>query len=496
MGSTDITTVPGLLEFLKEQGELLVASKEVDPVCEVAGIAKALENGPAILFENIKGYSGQRLLINTFSRRSRMAKIFSVADSKTFKFKCLEAMNKPIQPEIVTKASCQEVVIDKDIDVLKTMPVTQSMETDAGRIISGGVSLVSGADIGHCTAFRRTFFRGKDWASISINPDSHIGYVLPRLREKGLKLPITLNISCPAAVNITAARSSLQWGMPFGTDELAPAGRLQGAPVKICRAKTVDAYSIADAEWVVEGYLDPSQLVWESAEAERTGNELTPFFVEWLGYQGWARNTVKFQATAITHRKNNPVFYSTIASSMEGSNLSAAFAEAISYDIFSRIGSGSAVVKDLNILDFMHGSAGLVIQMTKKSGAHDEFARRLITAAFASSAYLRFVAVVDEDINIYNAEDVMWALMTRVDPRKDIIILNSDTSSSVPIGRRAHGKECKMGFDATAPFDNKSAFKRWKYPAVNLENWFEAKDIAKAKAQQNEYARFLSEDRF
>jgi gallate decarboxylase subunit C len=496
MDTTDISTVPGLLEVLKEQGELLTTRKEVNPVCEVAGIAKALEDGPAILFENIKGYPDQRLLINTFSSRSRMARIFNVADSRAFKFKCLEALNKPVPPEIVTKAPCQEVVIDKDIDVLKTMPVTQSMETDAGRIISGGISLVSGAEIGHCTAFRRTFFRGEDWASISINPDSHIGYLLPRLKEKGQKLPLTLNISCPAAVNITAARSSLQWGMPYGTDELAPAGGLQGSAVRICKARTVDAYSIADAEWVIEGYLDPSQLVWESETAERTGSELTPFFVEWLGYQGWARHTVKFQATAITHRKENPIFYSTIASSLEGSNLSAAFAEAISYDIFNRIGSGSAVVKDLNILDFMHGSAGLVIQMTKKTGAHDEFARRLITAAFASSTYLRLVAIVDEDINIYNAEDVMWAIMTRVDPRKDIIILNSDASSSIPIGRRAHGKECKMGFDATAPFDNKFAFKRWKYPAVNLENWFTDKEISSARTQQNEYARFLSEDRY
>jgi 4-hydroxy-3-polyprenylbenzoate decarboxylase len=120
----------------------------------------------------------------------------------------------------------------------------------------------------------------------------------------------------------------------------------------------------------------------------------------------------------------------------------------------------------------------------------------LITAAFASSAYLRFVIVVDEDINIYNAEDVMWALSTRVDPRKDLIILNSDTPSSVPVGRRAHGKECKMGFDATAPFDQKFTFKRWKYPSVNLEQWFTPQEIADVRARQNEYARFLAEDRY
>ena len=233
MANKDITTVIGLVEFLKREGELLVTSREVDPICEVTGVAKAFEDGPAVLFENVKGYPNHRILVNVFGKRSRLAKIFDVPDPKQFKFKCLEAIKNPIPPKVLDKAPCQEVVITKDIDVLKTIPVTQSIEADPGRIISGGISLVSGAEISHCISFRRTFFRGKDWASMNFTAGSHLENFLLNLKQKNEKLPLTLNIGCPPAVMTLAAWGFLHWAIPTGTDELAIAGGLQGVPLPV-----------------------------------------------------------------------------------------------------------------------------------------------------------------------------------------------------------------------------------------------------------------------
>ena len=497
MTNKDISTTRGLVEFLKKEDDILVTSKEVDPVCEVIGVAKSFEDGPAVLFENVKGYPNHRILINVFGKRDRLAKIFGLSDPRKFKFKYLEATKNPIPPKVVNSAPCQEVVITEDIDVLKTMPVTQSIETDPGRIISGGISLISGPAIGHCVGYRRTFFQGRDWASMAINPASITEHFMLERRKENKSLPLTLNIGVPPAVSVLAAAGLQPFVVAAGTDELAIAGGLQGGPVEICKAKTVDAYAIADAEWVIEGYIDTSQVVWESDEAKRTGDIWQPFFIEWLGYQGWARQTYKFQATAITHKKDNPILYASVAHGLEVHTRMNEFASAAMYDMGDKICPG--LIQDVNVLDCMQGYAGIVIQLKKRRRRDEGFARNLILAALGSCAALQMVIVVDEDVNIYSADDVLWAIMTRVDPKADVIAFGQGESKTVGSAHKTaaplSGGAGKIGFDATVPFENKFMFYRGKHPEVNLEKWFSKEQINKVRAQQNEYARFLADNR-
>lgn len=109
MSKKDVTDMRGAIEFLKQQeGELLVTKEPVDPIYEVAGIQVALEEGPGIFFENIKGYPGMRSVGNIFSRRDRIAKLFDVDDWKKLKWKCLDAIKNPLPPIVVDNAPCQE----------------------------------------------------------------------------------------------------------------------------------------------------------------------------------------------------------------------------------------------------------------------------------------------------------------------------------------------------------------------------------------------------
>jgi 3-polyprenyl-4-hydroxybenzoate decarboxylase len=102
---------------------------------------------------------------------------------------------------------------------------------------------------------------------------------------------------------------------------------------------------------------------------------------------------------------------------------------------------------------------------------------------------LQTIIVVDEDINIYNAEDVMWALTTRIFEKEDIIDLSLGKVAPRP------GIARKTGYDATIPFAHKSVLIRALYPKVNLEKWFTKEEIEKVRAQQSEYARFLADER-
>lgn len=127
----DITSLRSTLDYLSEQdGELLITQAELDPNLEMAGIQKALDGGPALLFENVKGYPNKRLFTNLFVSEERLAHLFDVEEASKFKFKCMEALRHPLPPRVVQDAPCQEVVVDKDINVWDLVPMISHTPTE------------------------------------------------------------------------------------------------------------------------------------------------------------------------------------------------------------------------------------------------------------------------------------------------------------------------------------------------------------------------------
>ncbi|ODS65758.1 MAG: hypothetical protein ABS43_31370 [Bordetella sp. SCN 67-23] len=485
MATADISTCRSYLDGLGQE-DLLRVTKEVDPVCEATGILKAMENGPALLFENVKGYPGQRIMCNLFSREDRVARMFGVAETKDLKHRGAAALRRQIAPREVANAPSQELVTTKDIDVLSMLPVCKYTETDPGRILGGGVTLLSGPDIGTCASYKRVHFRGKDWGSMAFIPSSHLEHWSIDRKRKGQKLPLTINICPPPAVMAVAAGGGLGWAIPAGSDELGFAGGLQGSPVNVCKAKTVDALAIADAEWVIEGYIDTSQTVWESDEAERHGDNKRELFPEWHGHEGRAERTYKFCVTGVTRRKDNPIFELWLAHSLELPIIRRLINDGPIFEFLDRLSPG--LVTDINALDGMK-SFGLVIQVRKRARRDDAVVRNLILSAFSMNPRLRNVFVVDDDVDIYDAEDVMWALHTRLDPRDNMIVIPRPTSEVrdgplSPVGR--------VGFDLTAPKQFQNLFWRGQYPRVDLRKWFTDEQIAAVQARQSPYARVLA----
>ncbi|MDZ4246887.1 MAG: UbiD family decarboxylase, partial [Dehalococcoidia bacterium] len=268
MANKDNTSIRGMIEILREQGELLEIDGEVDPIYEISGIQKALENGPAILFNKIKGYPHARNIGNIFSRKERAPKIFGLKDPRELRLRCREAMRKPIPPRVVESAPCQEVVITKDIDVMSVVPVTKYTERDGARIIGGNNTFLCGDWHGGGThlSFNRLNFRWPDKCSLAIGAGSHLE-TAAHLLHRGDKIPVTLNLCNVPAGLMVAAAGFIHPLVPVGADEVGYAGGIQGKPVDIVKAKTQDTYSIANAEWVLEGYIDTKQKAWESEDA-------------------------------------------------------------------------------------------------------------------------------------------------------------------------------------------------------------------------------------
>ncbi len=496
MSKKDLTSVRGALEYLDSKGEVLHITKEVNPIHEIAGIQKALDNGPAVLFENIKGYPDFQNVGNILSRRERIADLYDEDDPKQLKFRFRDALRKPLPPKIVNDAPCQEVVITKDIDVLGTLPIIKHSEQDVGRILGGGINLLMGKYFGEGSniSFNRTHFRGKDWASQSHAQITHLGMVTFKTNRDD-RIPVTVNINPPLSVQMVAGTWNVRTLVAHGDDELGIAGAFQRSPIEIVKAKTVDTYAIANSEIVLEGYYEPhSQNVWESDEAEELKKQVVaPFFPEWEGYLGRSWIVRKLQVTAITHRKVNPIFHTAMARGFEYAGYDL-LREGEFIEMADRIAPG--IVVDAFVPISIQWGGGVIFQIRKSRAQDEGFQRNILAAALSNAPGMRLAIAVDEDVDIYNNDDVLWAIESRVDPDRDILRLPRGMRgiAAQPMEVRERGVggwEGGMAFDATKPFNEAWKFERGRYPSdkFDLKKWLTEEQVNAVRAQQSEYAR-------
>lgn len=508
MANKDISSLRSFLEYLEAEGEILVSEVEVDPYLEMAALQKRFEGGPALLFNNVKGYPNGRLATNIFAHKPRVARMFDLEDPTRLKFKIANAINNPIKPRVVDQAPCQEVVIDKDIDVWPVIPMIQHTPTDPGRTLGGGNTLVTGKYFwgGSHISFNRMNFRdNKDCSTFQISPGSHTDMVATEWYRKE-PIPMTINMGVPPACTMLAGGGFMYSILPRGCDELGVAGAIQGFPVDLVKCKTIDAYSIANAEYVIEGYLDTTQKLWESELAEKDQRQgVYPFHPEWSGYMGKSYRTYKFQVTAITHRRDKPIYYPLIVHSYDNHNIDTRTREACFYEMAERMVPG--LVADVHIPLGMTDWGGVIFQFKKRRKRDDGWQKNVLSAACSLSQGLRLAIAVDEDVNIYNAEDVLWAMTTRVDGDKDIQLIApggmgqtfqpAERSAAAPGAQWVRSESKYSGgiaIDATVPFEFKWAYERAGYPieVVSLDKWFSKEEIQKGLSMQSQYAQWLA----
>jgi len=495
-----IDSFRGTLALLQRDGQLVTIDKEVDPKLEIAGIEKAIDGGPAVLFNRVKGYKNMSVAGNILATRELVHRVFDLKNHKEALEWGRKALLNPTTPKVVDDAPCQEVVIDKNIDIMKTLPVLTHSERDAGPIIGAGNYLFSGSYFNGGTeiSFKRTRPMGKDWCSMMAIPGSHIRAILEE--NKGARIPVTMNIGTPPAVLIVAGAGIMTVAMPFGGNELGVAGTLQGKPVEIVKAKTVDAYAVAQAEIVLEGYITATRDIWESKEAEKSGKARTlPFFPEWPKYLGRARKVYKFEVTAITHRKD-PIFYGILADSFEADNFYALLRESCLYHTFEQMVPG--LVQD--IFQAYPTYLTTKIQIKKRSRFDDGWERNLIENTFALYPGTRLVVVVDEDVDIRNADEVIWAISSRAAMETDLLlgaggkgvgmmpieITDKVRGEIAPLLNNTRG----LGINASIPFKVKEHFERSKYPSfkVDLKRWLSDEEINRIQSAQGDYAKLLA----
>src|SRR5215203_3916522 len=434
---------------MAEAGRLQTYSAPVDPYLEVAGLMKKLDGGPALLFSKVDGYD-MPVIGNLLSCQANVEAAFG-ADFRDVREFVGRALGDPKPPVLVERAPAQEQVHTTNIDIGKMLPALHHTADDAGRYLTAGIVIAKDPDTGvYNASYHRLMLAGDNRAAIQLDFGRHLRAAFERAQKKGQHLPVVVCIGSDLALHYTAATMGSQ--MPENADELAVAGGLSGRPLPVVKAITQDLLVPAESEIVLEGLLKCDEEVMEGP------------FGEFVGYLASADPGPVFEVTAVTQR-NKPIYHAINGYGRETVVLRKYVLEA---SLLKVLQGAVPIVTDAEMTAGGLHRFHAVVQVRKTGPAHDGLQRNAIMASFGALKDLDLVIVVDDDIDIRDPHDVEYALATRMEASRDLLVIPGARGHEyIRIGQ--NGIRSKLGIDATVPFGEKARFVRCEFADVPID---------------------------
>src|SRR5438105_14611040 len=403
----DVTSLRKTLEFLDAQGDVLTTDVEVNPDLEITGLQKHLDGGPVLMFNRVKGKPHARAITNLFADINVVDKMFGFESPVERVRKIAYALTHPLKPVEVpqSEAPCQEEVITDDLDVGKYITAIRHTALEPELTVGSGISFVVGEYFkgGSHIGYNRMNFRWGNVATFQASPGSHMWQVITEHYKDEKPIPLTMCFGVPPSCTLVAGGGFDYVVLPKGCDEVGVAGAIQGNPVNIVKARTVDAYAIAESEYVLEGLLYPRDKRYETAEAENADTQGKYFFhPEWAGYMGKAYKAPTFHVTAITMRKREtkPIIYPLGVHMLDCNNIDTTLRESAIYELCERLQPG--IIQDVHIPYCMTDWGGAIIQVKKRNKIEEGWQRNFLAAILSCSQGMRLAIAVSPDVDIYS----------------------------------------------------------------------------------------------
>ncbi len=464
------------IEQLEQIGELKRIKHPVDPNLEMTEIADRVlrAKGPALLFENPIG-SSMPVLANLFGTPERVAQGMGEEDvsqlreigkllaflkepepPKGFKdaMKTLPIYRKVLDmsPKIIKKAVCQEVILEGEQVDLNQLPIQTCWPEDAGPLITWGLVITKGPNkerqnLGiyrqQVIAKNRVIMR---WLA---HRGGALDYKEWQEEHPGERFPISVALGTDPATILAAVTP-----VPDSLSEYAFAGLLRGAKTELVKSVGNDLQVPASSEIVLEGYLEPGDEAPEGPFGDHTG------------YYNEVDNFPVFTIERITMR-NDPIYHSTYTGRPpdEPAILGVALNE-----VFVPI-----LQKQFpEIVDFYLPPEGCsyrmaVVSIKKQYPGH---AKRILFGIWSflrQFMYTKFIIVCDDDINVRDWNDVIWAMTTRMDPARDTLLVENTPIDYLDFASPVSGLGSKIGMDATNKWQGETT-REWGRAIVKDKN--------------------------
>lgn len=450
------------INLLEAKGELKRIKTLVDPELEITEITDRVSKayGPALLFENVKG-SDMPVLINAYGTAERMAMSLQVKDLDEIGVEIMDildiANNVPATllgkvkmlpklaslsnyfPRMVKSGPCQEVVdMNPSLDKL---PVLKCWPQDAGRFITLPQVYTRNPVNGkrNLGMYRLQVFdqktTGMHWHMHHDGAENYRAH--KELGKKTIEVAVALGGDPAIAYSATAP-------LPKDIDELIFAGFLRKKPVDLVRCKTIDMEVPADAEIVLEGYVDPDELKMEGPFGDHTG------------YYSLPGEYPVFHVKCITHRKH-AIYPTTIVGQPPQEDCYMALATERIFLPLLKFQLPEVVDMHLPMEGVFHNC--VLVSIKKSFPGH---ARKIMNSLWGMGQmmFAKYIVVVDQEVNVQNVSEVMWKVFNNADPRRDTMIVDGpldvlDHSAPLPL----FGS--KMGIDATRKWADEGHTREW-----------------------------------
>ncbi len=464
-----------LREFITElenRGELKRITTEVDANLEITEICRRTldKQGPALLFENVKG-SSIPVLANLFGTTDRVASAMGQEDLVALRElgKLLAELKQPEPPKglkdaigkiptlkkvlnmpvkTVKKGLCQEIVIEGDEVDLSKLPIQTCWPGDVAPLVTWGLTITKGPlkkrqNLG---IYRQQVI-GKN--KLIMRWLSHRGGALDFKdwceKNPGEPYPVAVAIGADPATTLAAVTP-----IPDSLSEYAFAGLLRGKKTRVCQCIGSDLQVPENAEIILEGYLYPDEMADEGPYGDHTGyyNEVERFPV--------------FTVERITHRKD-PIYHSTYTG--KPIDEPAVLGVALNEVFVPLLQQQYPEITDFYLPPEACSYRMAVVSIKKQYPGHAKRVMMGVWSFLRQFMYTKFVIIVDDDIDVKDWKEVIWAMTTRVDPTRDTTLIDNTPIDYLDFASPVSGLGSKMGIDATNKLPGETD-REWGTPIV------------------------------
>ena len=396
--------------------DVFSVEEEVSPDQEVTALVWALaaqERYPMLVFERV---NGSRVVTNIFSSRARIARLLGTTPEKIHQA-YQDKARKAVDPKVVAKGPILDSVDDR-VD-LSRLPLLKHFETDKAPYITNG--LVVCEQPGNLS-YHRAMLHSKTELATSLHSRGHLWRALSNKKEP---LPVAMVIGAhPLFMMAASAR------VGFGVDERRIAGGLLGEPLQVVKTPKYGISVPAAAEMVLEGTLDPEAKVDEGP------------FGEFTGYSSNRTTNTLFRVETVLRRKDAILVDVVGGNSPEHLNLSRVPRESEMAEKLTERFPGVTRLHYPNSGVHFHAYVAL---RARREGE----ARQVMLALLGWDPYVKTVIAVDDDVDVTDDSQVMWALATHFQPHKDVLIIEGLPGNALDPSASAVGTTSRMGLDAT-----------------------------------------------
>lgn len=418
-------TLRGWLDRLQETDRLAMARPGVDLRFAVAAVANRLDGHRASIFPRPGGHSIP-IVSGLLSNRAWMAEAMGVVQEDLlarFESACLG----PIPSIEVTGAACQQVV-HKDVDLTTMLPIPTHNEFDSGAYITAGLLVTRRPSTGvQNVSIHRLQVNGPKRLGALLLPRHTLAFFTEQ-ESSGLDLEIAIAIGVDP-LTLMASQAIV----PIDHDELEISGALRGSGLPVVRCVTNNVRVPAEAEIIIEG-----RLLVGVREPEGPFGE----FPQYYGERG-SRHVI--EVDALTHRES-PIYHTIVGGGLEHLLLGGIPREA---SFLSHLRRSFPCVKDVHLSRGGSCRYHLYVQVEKPAPGE---AKNVILGALGTHYDIKHVIVVDVDVDVHDPTEVEWAVATRFQAERDLVVVHGSQGSKLDPSTDG-GVGSKMGFDATVPVD-------------------------------------------